>query len=140
MPKIKHRFTIDRKRWARGQHKDPVEKNPGVMMNQRGKMCPIGFYLTSLGAEPATLKGVSRPDKPGPLAFVEKKAPWLLKKYDRIYVDGVEGAISMDVTTCSPDAFEIMSLNDDSDVSSDEREQEIADLFRQNGVQVRFTG
>jgi hypothetical protein len=117
---MKH-LTIDRSRWARGL---PMEGGTYLLdpSGDTGKQCCVGIYLSSLGVEDAELAWKETADDvTSPLP---DEANWL---------------ISQGSSFRSEVADKLYSEND-RDQSEEDREQEIAALFAEQGIEVEFVG
>lgn len=112
---VTRKLVIDRKKWLRG---DPA--NAKLFRSTDGKMCCLGFDLLDRGF---TVDQIS--DKGTPRSVYYSGAP---------IADLVIGAGVINSTVCR----NLMTFNDDDDLTDDEREAGISRLFRTIGVKVEF--
>lgn len=110
-------LTIERSKWATG-------KDGGLLLDGE-KMCCLGFLCRAIGYESAEILMMAMPEevtqsetKPLPL--------WLLEPYK--------------VTSVSerPDVYQAARDNDDTTISSVERERRVTEIFAKHDIQVRF--
>jgi hypothetical protein len=115
-------LIIDRSKWIRGAASDDT----WLLRARDGHMCCLGFYALACGLTEDQIRNV-----PGPLdafpngissddndnCFINTPGEWLLSDIDRA---------------------RLISYNDDSHVSDQEREEKITKIFAKHGVTVKF--
>ena len=113
------RLTIQRSRWLRGH---PYS----YLLNDEGDMCCLGFLCKD--------KGIRDKD------ILNMPGPWMLLALRPQLSDILSGLAFRDDdvrmnTTFSEDAIEI---NDDIDLSEENRESQLIDLFKEKGIELVF--
>lgn len=124
--KIIKTLVIDRSRWLQGRWSDITESmlrsNSGNLPHPM--MCCLGFFAKRLGLTNEEITDIGRLDEVSdliPEPYRTEALEWR-HKYKGSTV------------------WQLMSINDDPDISSRERERRITRLFKEWGVAVRFTG
>lgn len=120
-------LTIPRDEWYRGGDKNLNDTTP--MLNDIGLRCCLGHLGRTMNVPDSVLLHTGSPlDSIG----------WsneLYSKYDPndllVHLDG----IVLDNTEFTIDA---MNINDNPDISEDEREQQVIELFATKGITVNF--
>lgn len=116
-------LVIDRSRWLRG---NPDES---CLLDRDGRMCCLGFYLRSCGADESDIFEIG---SPAGIAYeAPQEAGWLLTRLSR---DDVHEATRADSSRCTA----LMTVNDDATWTDEQREREIAHLFSRQGIDVVF--
>ena len=109
-------FVIVRSKWLRGSE--------GVLLDDSGKKCCLGFYATSCEIKDEDILGV-----PSPASLINNKSViWetkLLELYNNYYrpTGGCRDAILM---------------NDDLGISEADREEDLIDTFNSMGIKLTF--
>lgn len=124
-------FTIDRKKWLRG---NLTANFPGVkdlqgscLLDSKGRMCCLGFYLCAIGVDPVAMDDVSTPRNV--MAVLPEEAQWLLLR-------GHDSSMVRD--SLASDA--LVGENDAVGVKERAREKSVAELFAAQGIEVDFIG
>ncbi len=115
------KLVIERARWLRGTG-GPNSK----LLDRDGKMCCLGFFGLACGFVEADLRGVAEPS--GVTCDADGEWPsWLssLDEYERRLID---------TTACGL----LMGTNDDDAIDDRNREEKLAKLFAEHGVEVEF--
>lgn len=112
---MKNKLTIDRTKWLRGEGSRPSK----LLRPEDGKMCCVGFYCLANGIPEAK---ISNEAWPGTDWSLIPSMQWLVAPY--IIQSKMEQNLSW--------------LNDTQEITEDERELLIAELFAKHDVEVRF--
>lgn len=113
---MKH-LVINRKQWLRGK-----ESSFSYLLRRKdGKMCCLGFYLFGEGFSKDVL--------------VDKETPSQVTDYEGVLVEFPHDICNR---TNSPLCNNLIQANDSSYFSEEEREIEIALLFKKIDVEVEF--
>lgn len=130
-PPVTHRFKIDRSRWASGSRSwttslyNNEETDPEAA---QGAMCCLGFLAESCRVQKKARAGVSYPSA---LPYNERgvKKLWSLLKIN-------------DPENADPKRLEkaFAEVNDAEDGGRVKREQRLTKMFREIGIQVKFSG
>lgn len=113
-------FTVSRKTWLRGEG----SSNSYLLRPSDGKMCCLGFLALSCGLTPAEIEGHSD-------LFV-------LERANKLPASLVIPADNPDDEPLNSDVcWDIMAVNDATERKN--REERLAELFAQAGIQVTFT-
>lgn len=125
------KFTIDRRKWARGNH-------PKIqLLGGDGKMCCLGFYALACGLSAEFIKGVGEYRDIDDEALATGRLPEeLVRSEVEGDEDSEEGVETYWTQTKTHDA--LMETNDSDSMDEGERESKIADLFASIGVTVEF--
>ena len=113
------KFTIDRKRWLRGEGSD----KSFLLRPSDGKMCCLGFYALACGVSEWTITGASLPRW---AHTYPEHAQWLFG--------------SRRSALCESPCETLAAINDDMFSITTEaiREEKIVAVFAQYGVEVEF--
>ena len=111
---VTKKFTIDRKRWLRGEGSETSY----LHRLSDGKQCCLGFYLEACGVKRVDIVGVGSPVR---LLYIPDEAKWL-------EVNEGEGSRPL------------VAANDALVLKASTRESRITNLFREHGVAVEFVG
>lgn len=109
------KFTIDRKKWLRG------DEDSLLLRKKDRKMCCLGIFLNECGMKKKDLMGKGSPyslDTPLP-----QQAQWLTNQWG-----------NADLTR------ELMKVNDDDTICDNTREKKLRELFRKKNITVHFRG
>lgn len=106
------RFTIKRNEWLRG---NPDE---GKLLNYEGKMCCLGIYLKACGVPAEDLEDK---DMPSELACEYKLPAWLATEEDELVP-----------------VVKLANKNDEAGLAPAVREKQLRELFKEQGIVVRF--
>lgn len=116
MIKKPKQFTIDRKKWLRGEG----SAGSALLRVSDNKMCCLGFYSLALGCTEKDILNI------GEMCDVDA-----FRDETSYYEDRVsEAELQYE--------HRLMSINDDESMSEIEREALIVALFAQNNVEVNF--
>jgi len=116
------KLVIDRSKWARGQRPDSY-----LLRRRDSKMCCLGFFGLACGLTEAALVGMQEPRE---VAKFGKWPRWLVEE---------DNADPYEAIWCDSDAAgRLIEANDEPDISEADREQCIAAIFAENGVEVEF--
>lgn len=123
------KFTIDRNSWSRGIPKDTC------LLNANG-MCCLGFAALACGYSEDQIKGEERPEELVNNLLRRNKG----KEGFNLWFDGL---IERSGSDCYPFnstkiCEDIIECNDSYDLSDEEREEELKNLFGKLGVEVDF--
>ena len=118
------KLTIDRQKWLRGEGSED-----SFLLRHDGKMCCLGFYSLACGLKPENIEGMSTVDE-----AIDKnglcqpnEVAWLIDRNN-----------SKRVFNSSAIANTLMCVNDDVEVRDARREDSIAEIFAEYGVEVEF--
>jgi len=112
-------LVIDRSKWLRGSG------NSLLFRPTDGKMCCLGFYGLSCGLTQEDMNGLGAPFEIHGQKWQENSsANWLFDHH----------------WGCSSYCYNLMAINDRLDFSEEVREREIAKIFAQHGITVKFIG
>jgi hypothetical protein len=141
------KLVIDRKLWIRGFD----AKTASALMVEDSRMCCLGFHSLACGIKkeeidpnrPDTvLKFTSSKMVQYPVELINKKIRetlpetmhWLFFK-SAPFSDERQGKVRF---VNSADAYDLARTNDKSDLSDEEREKKIAEIFAKHDVEVEF--
>ena len=114
-------LIIRRKKWLHGK------VSGSMLLNDKGKMCCLGFYAQQIGGlKPNQILGMRAPESLGKLSLRT------LRKL--VYKDGNGEANNTD------HCYTLMSVNDDHKIGDKRRERQLTDLFKKIKVAVKFVG
>lgn len=127
-------LIIDRSKWRTGgtvlDAEDLKKYGPTHLLNEEGMMCCLGFYCKQIENVPEEkLLGVALPEE----VDILNSTSILVRKKDEISNDGRGDRYINTVFTNIA-----VRINDDDDLSSEVREDDIAEHFKTVGVQVSF--
>lgn len=128
------KLTIDRSRWCRG------DENPYLLRESDGRMCCLGFFLRACGLPEDRIKGLAEPQHPfegGAPSAIPGPATFLVVHEEIEADEGEEDESYFDYGP-SDVASDLMTLNDDPQVTEDYRERRIAEVFAKHGHDVVF--
>jgi hypothetical protein len=112
------KLTIDRRTWLRGEGKETSY----LLRRADQKQCCVGFYLEACGVPRDILVGNEAAHSPEVGEILPEEAKWLNTKY--IY--------------STPDARCLYGANDSRDLSEEDREAIIKEIFLKHDVEVEF--
>lgn len=102
-------FTVDAKNWIRGE-KFNNDLDGSCLLNSHGKMCCLGFFGEACGVDRENLKLYVLPQR---RAKEHKAFPsWIYERF--------------------------AAVNDNGNISDEERVKQLRELFKKKGVTVRF--
>lgn len=113
-------FTVKRSKWAR-KDSDNLLMGRSELLNSRGNMCCLGFVCNQLGIDEAHLERIPTPRRL--LSELRKK----IKDYPFLD-EGFNSALSKDA----------MKINDNPGLPSPEKEKQLTELFKKNGLTLNF--
>lgn len=120
-------FVVDRERWYRGKG-DRHSK----LLNRNNKQCCLGFYALACGLSEASIKGQNTPNDVicnTESCSCKSNIQWKTKLIDSdIDSDKVNSQI------CQT----LMEVNDEIELSDEERETKLTKLFKKIGIKVKF--
>jgi hypothetical protein len=108
-------LIINRDRWVRGGGTKP-EFGTTELLNNKGRMCCLGFFCVATGVSSNALSG--------------KESPCDLKTHIPMLTD----PITLENTQFAIQAIEV----NDAAIDEPEREREIVKLFKSHGVKLQF--
>lgn len=111
-------FTVQRSKWLRGN------MNISRLLNNKGKMCCLGFYSKACGIQNEDIKNISAPEDISNNVSKNWKTR-LLKFNNRV-----------NTAKC----FKLMQINDSSSINDEERERRLTKQFKILGIKVNFVG
>lgn len=138
------RFTVQRNKWRSGGGISTAAlagsgRGETLLLNQHGYRCCLGFVCSQLGVADTDLKFVA-----GPVALAErgrfdsKNLPDDLRQQvieQLRYRQGLQTrSMTSDLTRAA------VAINDNGDISRDERERKLTDLFATYGHELVFEG
>lgn len=138
----KKKLSIDRSKWVRG---GVEEYGESLLLNDLGSMCCLGFYCVQvLGLEYSDIKGLG--DILGD--FICNEVKLSSKHAEGIELEEYEDDESLrwkyiykKSLGCMVDReISFLSVNDDEELSEEERERKLTELFSEIGVEVEFFG
>lgn len=116
------KFTVDRATWARG------DANFSRLLTYAGNRCCLGFMAKQCGVPDSVILDVRSPS--GLDASDQQLLPkWLLD------VDAERAQAGN-----SPNCYLAMEANDHNQLSDQEREKKLKEIFAQNGDEIEFIG
>ncbi len=119
LPKIRHTFTIDFEKWIRGS--TDLHSNPSKLLRSKDqKLCCLGFFARSCDIPEETIL-----DVPTPAHMIPPR-------------DGIFRELMYGVDYNSPLARKLMTINDNTKISIRVKMEKITDLFRMQGVKVKW--
>ena len=124
MPKKLKEFTVSRKRWIRGEDADDGMNDSCLYRASDKKMCCLGFLARSSGAKVENIFGVMDPAESDCDSF-----SWPEGILDTEYEDEYRNSLITE---------KLMAANDDSTLTSREREKMLRELFKAIGIKVKF--
>ena len=122
-------FTVKRNKWVSGTSSSPdtkVGEGGSKLLNKQGYMCCLGFCAKQLGAKKKELLGAGQP------CSLLQNLPVINKKV-KCYLGGEY----IGNTVLSEEA---MYINDNGDLSPQQREKKLTSLFKKFGHALTFTG
>jgi hypothetical protein len=128
--KTVHSFVIDERRWLHNEVEE-LEEYEGMLRNEKGKMCCLGFFAQSCGVKPKNMKGLGMPADIEPLP--RKLKELVLEAQPPQDDDGYEEIVY------HPTIQDLADTNDAEGLTLFRRKQRITRLFRDLGVAVTFT-
>jgi hypothetical protein len=127
-PQIVHELVIDERRWLHAEKDDPEGNYEGMLRNEEGKMCCLGFFAQSCGVKAKDMLNLGMP---ADLNRIPKK----LREMAFDAEDFGDG----DVDYSTKDVIQdLADANDEEGLTLARRKQRITRLFRQIGVGVTF--
>jgi hypothetical protein len=124
------KLVIDRATWRVGGFKGARNIRYGntELLNKEGMKCCLGFLATECGYTDKEIYGVV--------------SPWELKTHDLGDKEGYfDKLVSKDHEDFHTDfGAHAIQLNDHSSLSDEERERDLKELFKKNGIDVEFIG
>jgi len=123
-------FTIDRATWRCGQEGDFKRgKGDTALLNKEGYMCCLGQIARQCGFDDEQLM-----DTAGPDGIETGEVTGFLRQHD---IDDDGGYRYVLNTRLAADA---MDINDDKDLTHEQRETKLKALFAQEGYEIKFVG
>lgn len=123
------KVEIDRSKWI-NNHTENVLGLPKLLDPNTGGMCCLGFVARACGAVNADIIGISEPCE----------VDMYLEKLNIKEVEHEDGYGPEEVSMNTDLTDSAMGANDAWDVTKQEREDNLADLFREHGCELVFTG
>lgn len=124
------RFTVDRSKWRFGDTADLGDgRGETLLLNSKGYMCCLGFCMKQLGYADDDLISYG-----SPFEVTDASTPFTRRFEEEGKI--VDTGLSVD-TVLSEEA---MRINDDEDISNEERESELSNLFSKHGHEIEFVG
>ena len=125
------KLVIDRKTWRRGPQDEQIKlDDPTALLCKDGAKCCLGFYALQCGLTKEQIYGIG---EPGQIPMNEDDADsyWLklVKFYDDDYTSGLANTSL---------AAEAMDINDDPNLTEEEREQKLIKIFSKKDIEVKF--
>jgi hypothetical protein len=123
---------VDRKKWLRGPYL--LHINSCLLNTDVNMMCCLGFRAKTLGLTDEEIEGVAEPcylDKVDSRLEVDS---WLLKT-----LAGQDTRYSQNYIS-SADACKAMETNDSLELTDEEREKIITEIFNRNDEEIEFVG
>ncbi len=108
-------FTIKRSKWLRGDDLN------SCLLKKNGHKCCLGFYGQALGVSNAAMRDVGSPCESD--GYKEKAPEWMLHLGNKL-----------DSTITE----KLMRINDEYCLPQAQREKDIAKIFKEQGVKVKF--
>lgn len=116
------KLIIDRSKWRTGGNgKYATGMGSTFLVNDQGYMCCLGFMCVEMGVEKNSCSRIGLPEDLEPIDCI--KIPLLVH------------SVAKSNTEFACKAIEI---NDDNDISSHEREEQLTEHFSNHGIQVEF--
>ncbi len=134
-PAALRKFTIDRATWHSGgyTHPEQIENQIGkgdrpALENTEGYRCCLGQIALQLGCTTTDIKGVG-----GPTGCPNLRNSFMIRANtadDRDNIDFVDTDLTI----------KAMSINDDAEMTTPDREAALIELFAKHGYELEFTG
>ena len=133
----KHTFTVDRKRWLRGEDLSLSK----LKRAKDGKLDALGFYLTSIGLTEEEISDVGNPGYlPKDLLIKHNLLrSWLFLKPEEMLGSLIPSDECMDIIRFN-DKKEMLQDNQTISIKDSYREQKLKSAFRKQGIKIRFVG
>lgn len=127
-------LTIDRSKWRTGGLREhQTGKGETLLLNKFGYMCCLGFYCLQAGVDKNTIKHQFNPaNLQIELKDDDKNMRVLLSDYKDSF-----GEWNLENTEFADDAI---TINDNPDIDSKTREEQITEHFAKVGVEIVFVG
>lgn len=125
---IPKKFIIDRSTWRCGGHsnKNTIGLGDTNLLNSEGFMCCLGQIAEQLGVPRMDMKFLGYPSDVG------RKIPFLNEEGEIDFGDGT----SEPTTINTPLSHVAMMINDDSNLTLEEIEKELQELFNKHGLEL----
>lgn len=120
-------LVIDRTKWFRG--KGPEASR---LLTDDGRMCCLGFECKAHGISDREIFRVSNPNVIPTLydnKSMQESLRWLIGER----TSDLNGFFS-----CTEDCRQLVKINDDELIAESDREQQIAEVFKRNNIEVQF--
>lgn len=117
-------FTVKRSKWQRGEGNQSAR-----LHNDNNKMCCLGFYAKKCGLKKKDITDVA---SPGEIEYDIKDA------WDTFLIKRLDMPDSTDLLVDSNIANTLMEVNDDVNASDKDRELKLKELFKEQGIKVKF--
>jgi len=121
------KLIIDRSKWRTGGNsssENMTGKGDTLLLNPQGFMCCLGFEALRRGKEPDEILNCAEPHDVGAIPFLSLPDE-----------DGEEYGYSDTAFTS-----QAIRINDDDNITPEEREQKITTKFKEINVEVEFIG
>ena len=130
------KYTIFRNRWMRGG-KDGLgnDIDGAVLCDIEGQKCCLGHIMTQDGFKKKQLLRLQLPNEVVQTIGTEqaaKKAKHLVEAWD----NGYGGLDTEDLSLVN----KAVEINDDTNITDDEREELLISLFKENKIKLTFVG
>lgn len=125
------KFVVKRSKWFRGRG------NTLSRLQTDNQMCCLGFYAKECGLKKKNITDVV---SPGEIEY-EIKDIWdtfLLARISNIYDSDPDDPGLTDIIIDSEIANSLMEINDDVNISDEDREYKLKELFKEQGIKVKF--
>jgi len=113
------KFTVERNKWLRGQGAAQSD-----LLNSAGKMCCLGFYSLACGLRYENILHVT-----SPASIDDSLLTGELSKLVELSSDGYVN---------TPDCLRLMIINDDVELTDNQREARLKILFTKLNIEVEF--
>jgi hypothetical protein len=120
------KFIVKRSKWFRGQGDEQSR-----LQTTDNKMCCLGFYAKECGLKKKHLLDISTPSE----ILYDIRTLWKSFLFDR---KDIEFANDETWITDSNVANDLMEINDNKFITEKERERRLKDLFKAQGIKLKF--
>jgi hypothetical protein len=129
-------FVVDRKTWYRGKGTDR-----SCLLNNANRMCCLGFYALACGLDKKVIRNI--PDPSHAVKLTEGEAVQDINEKSVTRKSDVRWSTKLinknDIYHDNTyHCYDLMSVNDDDEITEEVRENELTKLFKKIGIQVTF--
>lgn len=114
------KFTVDRAKWT-GDNEYLINYFSQLYESENGRKCCIGFYASACGLYDSEISDIDDPEE--------------LFSHNNIHLTGFIDDVNYENNEFSSYA---MQINDDTDISMEEKESKLIALFAEQGITLTF--